>query len=100
QSLTSDVPVLSSLCVEQAMVATLGGTVEGGHSREFGRAELDIVADTPLFRDVWQPGTRVPVWMSHGDRVTKLPPGFRAVATSNGAPFAAIADDKRKLYGV
>ena len=56
------------------MVAALGGEVEGGHDREFGRAELEIVADTPLFHGVWQPGTRAPVWMSHGDRVTKLPP--------------------------
>ena len=94
------VPILGICYGEQAMVAALGGEVEGGHSREFGRAELEIVADTPLFHDVWQPGTRAPVWMSHGDRVTKLPPGFRAVAVSNGAPFAAIADDARKLYGV
>ncbi|MBV9249255.1 MAG: glutamine-hydrolyzing GMP synthase, partial [Acetobacteraceae bacterium] len=45
-------------------------------------------------------GAREQVWMSHGDRVTKLPPGFRAVATSEGAPFAAIADDSRRLYGL
>ena len=82
------------------MVAALGGQVEGGHTREFGRAELEITGDTPLFHGVWRPGDRAPVWMSHGDRVTKLPDGFRAVAVSNGAPFAAIADDARKLYGV
>jgi len=96
----SGVPILGICYGEQAMVAALGGQVEGGHIREFGRAELEITGDTPLFHDVWQPGTRAPVWMSHGDRVTKLPPGFRAVAVSNGAPFAAIADDARKLYGV
>ncbi|MGB8711376.1 MAG: glutamine-hydrolyzing GMP synthase, partial [Methyloceanibacter sp.] len=96
----SGVPILGICYGEQAMVAALGGQVEGGHTREFGRAELEVTGDTPLFRDVWRPGTRAPVWMSHGDRVTKLPEGFRAVAVSNGAPFAAIADDARKLYGV
>jgi GMP synthase (glutamine-hydrolysing) len=97
---SSGVPILGICYGEQAMVAALGGQVEGGHSREFGRAELQITADTPLFHGVWRPGERAPVWMSHGDRVTKLPDGFRAVAVSNGAPFAAIADDARKLYGV
>ncbi len=96
----SGAPVLGICYGEQAMVASLGGQVEGGHTREFGRAELEIVADTPLFHGVWQTGTKAPVWMSHGDRVTRLPDGFRAVAVSNGAPYAAIADDARKLYGV
>jgi GMP synthase (glutamine-hydrolysing) len=96
----SGVPTLGICYGEQAMVAALGGQVEGEHTREFGRAELEITGDTPLFHDVWRPGDRVPVWMSHGDRVTRLPDGFRAVAVSNGAPFAAIADDSRKLYGV
>ena len=94
------VPVLGICYGEQAMVARLGGQVEGGHTREFGKAELEIVDATPLFDGVWAKGTRAQVWMSHGDRVTSLPPGFRAVAVSNGAPFAAIADDKRRLYGV
>jgi len=98
--LDAGVPILGICYGEQALVAGLGGQVEGGHSREFGRAELEITGDTPLFQDLWRPGERAPVWMSHGDRVTKLPPGFRAVAVSNGAPFAAIADDTRKLYGV
>ncbi|MGC1346075.1 MAG: glutamine-hydrolyzing GMP synthase, partial [Methyloceanibacter sp.] len=96
----SGVPILGICYGEQALVAALGGQVEGGHTREFGRAALEITADTPLFRGVWRPGERPPVWMSHGDRVTSLPQGFRAVAVSNGAPFAAIADDARKLYGV
>jgi GMP synthase (glutamine-hydrolysing) len=97
---TAGVPVLGICYGEQAMVAALGGQVEGGHSREFGRAELQIIDDTPLFEDVFQVGERAPVWMSHGDRVTRLPPGFRAVGISTGAPFAAIADDSRRLYGV
>ena len=94
------IPVLGICYGEQAMVAQLGGVVEGGHTREFGRAELEITGATPLFDGIWQEGDRAPVWMSHGDRVTRLPPGFRAVAISNGAPFAAIADDTRRLYGV
>ena len=94
------VPVLGICYGEQAIVASLGGQVESGHSREFGRADLQIIDETPLFHGIWQEGERAPVWMSHGDRVTKLPPGFRAVGVSTGAPFAAIADDARKIYGV
>jgi GMP synthase (glutamine-hydrolysing) len=101
QSLFSaGVPVLGICYGEQAMVAALGGAVEGGHAREFGRADLQIIDETPLFDGVFQVGERAPVWMSHGDRVTRLPPGFRAVGISTGAPFAAVADDSRKLYGV
>ena len=94
------VPVLGICYGEQAIVAALGGQVESGHEREFGRADLQIIDETPLFHGIWQEGERAPVWMSHGDRVTKLPPGFRAVGVSTGAPFAAIADDARKIYGV
>ncbi len=82
------------------MVAQMGGGVEGGHHREFGRAELDITADSPLFEGFWKKGDRDTVWMSHGDRVTRLPAGFKVVGVSKGAPFAAIADEKRKLYAV
>jgi GMP synthase (glutamine-hydrolysing) len=97
---TAGVPVLGICYGEQAMVAALGGQVEGGHSREFGRADLQIIDETPLFEGVFKEGERAQVWMSHGDRVTRLPPGFRAVGISTGAPFAAIADDSRKLYGL
>ena len=97
---TSGVPVLGICYGEQAMVAALGGRVEGGHDREFGRAELQIIDETPLFEGVFKEGELAKVWMSHGDRVTRLPPGFRAVGISTGAPFAAIADDSRRLYGL
>ena len=97
---SAGVPVLGICYGEQAMVAALGGQVEGGHSREFGRAELQVIDETPLFDSVFEEGERAQVWMSHGDRVTRLPPGFRAVGISTGAPFAAIADNSRKLYGV
>jgi GMP synthase (glutamine-hydrolysing) len=93
-------PVLGICYGEQTMVAQMGGGVEGGHHREFGRAELEVIGDTPLFKDVWKKGEHDTVWMSHGDRVTRLPPGFKVVGVSKGAPFAAIADEKRKLYAV
>jgi GMP synthase (glutamine-hydrolysing) len=92
------VPVLGICYGEQAMAAQLGGTVEAGHHREFGRAEVEIKEDTPLFDGVWKKGEKYPVWMSHGDRVTKLPPGFRVVGTSPNAPIAMIADEARKFY--
>ncbi|MFO1155138.1 MAG: glutamine-hydrolyzing GMP synthase [Rhodospirillales bacterium] len=94
------VPVLGICYGEQTMVAQLGGRVEGGHAREFGRAHVEVVDDCRLFEGVWGKGRSAPVWMSHGDRVTALPPGFRSVAVSGGAPFAAIADDERRFYGV
>src|SRR5262249_60017048 len=51
-----------------------------------------------LFEGVWRKGERYPVWMSHGDRVTRLPPGFRVVGTSANAPIAMIADEQRRFY--
>jgi GMP synthase (glutamine-hydrolysing) len=92
------VPVLGICYGEQAMAQQLGGEVEGGHHREFGRAEVEIVEDCALFEGVWRKGERYPVWMSHGDRVTKLPEGFRTVAKAPNSPIAAIADDARKFY--
>jgi GMP synthase (glutamine-hydrolysing) len=97
---SSGLPVLGICYGEQTMVEQLGGGVEGGHHREFGRAKIEIVDDCKLFADVWKKGESDTVWMSHGDRVTQLPPGFHVVAISKGAPFAAIADEKRKLYAV
>src|SRR3954465_14473161 len=94
------VPVLGICYGEQAMAHQLGGRVEGGHHREFGRAEVTVTEDTPLFEGVWKKGEKYPVWMSHGDRVTKLPEGFRVVGTSPNAPIAMIADEKRQFYGV
>jgi GMP synthase (glutamine-hydrolysing) len=93
-------PVLGICYGEQTMVAQMGGGVEGGHHREFGRAEFEVTGDTALFDGVWQKGERDTVWMSHGDRVTRLPAGFKVVGISKGAPFAAIADEARKLYAV
>jgi len=92
------VPVLGICYGEQAMAAQLGGTVEGGHHREFGRAEIEVTKASPLTDGIWDVGQRYPVWMSHGDRVTKLPAGFTAIATSANAPIAMIADEARQFY--
>src|SRR6202158_2934521 len=92
------VPVLGICYGEQAMAQQLGGTVEAGHHREFGRVEGLVTEGTSLFEGVWGKGERYPVWMSHGDRVTRLPAGFRVVGTSANAPIAMIADEARKFY--
>ncbi len=93
-------PVLGICYGEQLLCEQLGGKVEAGHHREFGRAILEVKEENPLFDGFWNKGARDEVWMSHGDRVTKLPDGFRVIAVSDNAPFAAIADDKRQFYGV
>ena len=94
------IPVLGICYGEQTMCAQLGGVVEGSDHREFGRAYIDIKERSPLFDGVWEVGTRHQVWMSHGDRVTGLPEGFDVIATSEGAPFAAIANESSRFYGV
>jgi GMP synthase (glutamine-hydrolysing) len=94
------VPMLGICYGEQTICAELGGKVEAGHHREFGRAEIEIRKDSALFEGIGAVGHREPVWMSHGDRVTALPPGFEVIAVSDGAPFAAIADEARKIYAV
>jgi len=95
----SGLPILGICYGQQTLAHQLGGTVEGGHAREFGRAVVTVTADCPITQGVWAKGARETVWMSHGDRITVLPPGFRVVAESEGAPFALIADDTRRYYG-
>lgn len=95
-----DVPVLGICYGEQTMVQQLGGSVQPSTHREFGRAFVEITADCCLFEGVWQPGEKHQVWMSHGDRIDAIPDGFDVVGVSDGSPFAIIADDARKLYGV
>jgi len=94
------IPVLGICYGQQLMAEQLGGKVESGHHREFGRADVQAIEKCALFDGVWEQGKKYPVWMSHGDRVTKLPEGFHVVATSENAPMAAIADEKRKYYAV
>ncbi len=92
-----NIPVFGICYGEQLMCELLGGKVEGGHHREFGRAEIDVLKPSPIFKGLDPKET---VWMSHGDRVTAIPEGFEVIATSEGAPFAAIADEARKFYAV
>jgi GMP synthase (glutamine-hydrolysing) len=94
------VPILGICYGEQVMAEQLGGKVEAGHHREFGRADMQVVEDSILFDGVWEKGKSYPVWMSHGDRVTELPPGFRRIGMSANAPVAAIADEARRYYAV
>ncbi|HEY4264031.1 MAG TPA: glutamine-hydrolyzing GMP synthase [Micropepsaceae bacterium] len=97
---TLGVPVLGICYGQQAMVTQLGGRVEPHHKREFGRAEIEVSGQSPLLEGVWPLGSHDTVWMSHGDRVIQLPPGFHVLAQSDNAPFAVIADEARKFYGV
>jgi GMP synthase (glutamine-hydrolysing) len=94
------VPVLAICYGQQTLALQLGGAVEGGHAAEFGRAEIDIIAPSALFDGIWEQGGRYPVWMSHGDRVTRLPDGFTVKATSENAPFAVASDEERRFYTV
>ncbi|KAF0209875.1 MAG: hypothetical protein FD172_3095 [Methylocystaceae bacterium] len=87
----SGVPVLGICYGEQTMATQLGGTVEGGHHREFGRADVTALEHSALLDGVWEKGGSFPVWMSHGDRVTKLPEGFRVIAASDGAAITACS---------
>ena len=93
-------PVLGICYGQQTMCEQLGGKVEPGDHREFGRASLKIVEPCALFDGIAAKGDDVQVWMSHGDRVTALPAGFKIVGASEGAPFAAIANAEKRFYGV
>ena len=94
------VPVMAVCYGEQLMCDLLGGKVEAGHHREFGRAEIVLTRESPLFAGIGAVDHREPVWMSHGDKITAIPKGFEVIATSAGSPFAAIADEERRFYGV
>ncbi|MDD7908933.1 glutamine-hydrolyzing GMP synthase [Pseudovibrio exalbescens] len=94
------IPVLGICYGQQTMCAQLGGEVESSDHREFGRAFITVKKDSALFDGIWEMGSDHQVWMSHGDRVNNIPDGFEVIAASEGAPFAAIADETRKLYGV
>ncbi len=91
------VPILGICYGMQLMAHQLGGKVQPGGKREYGPAEIDIAKDTTLFREMLY---EQQVWMSHGDKVTKLPTGFITVAQSLNSPYAAIADNKRRLFGL
>ena len=95
------VPILGICYGQQLMSAQLGGNViVSGDGGEFGSAFIDIAEDCALFEGLWAKGERHQVWMSHGDKVDAIPPGFTPVATSAGAPYAIVADEARRFYGV
>ena len=97
------VPLLGICYGMQTMAVQLGGAVEGGHDREFGYAEVEVVSACRLLDEQKDhPGTppRIDVWMSHGDRVTALPPGFKTTARTISVPIVAMADEARRYYGV
>jgi GMP synthase (glutamine-hydrolysing) len=95
------VPILGICYGQQLMSTQLGGNVViSGDGGEFGHAMLEVKAECGLFDGLWEVGSRHQVWMSHGDKVDALPPGFTPVATSDGAPFAMVADESRRFYGV
>ncbi len=94
----SGLPILAICYGQQTLCLQLGGKVEGGHHREFGRADVEILEPSALYDGIWDVGGKYPVWMSHGDRVTELPEGFKVMATSPNAPFSVAGDEARKRY--
>ena len=94
-----DAPKLGICYGLQVMVHSLGGKVAASKEREYGHAELEILDSTSLFSG-FSKGSRTPVWMSHGDRVVKLPKGFEVIARSTNSPYAAIRDKAGKNFGV
>jgi len=96
----ADVPVLGICYGQMTMTDQMGGRVEAGDHREFGRAEVEVVGTSPLIEGIWSPGEQHTVWMSHGDRVVEPAPGFEVIARSPGAPFALIANEERRAYGL
>jgi GMP synthase (glutamine-hydrolysing) len=99
------VPVLGICYGMQTMAQQLGGKVEPGHQREFGYAEVRARGHTRLLKDIADFTTpedhgMLKVWMSHGDKVTEMPPGFKLMASTESCPIAAMADEERRFYGV
>ena len=99
------VPVLGICYGMQTMAAQLGGQVESAAKREFGYAEIRARGHTALLRDIQDRANDeghglLDVWMSHGDKVTQLPPGFKVMASNAATPIAAMADEDRRFYGV
>ncbi|MEM1306887.1 MAG: glutamine-hydrolyzing GMP synthase, partial [Pseudomonadota bacterium] len=95
----SGVPLLGICYGQMTMCVQLGGAAETSDHREFGRADITVTDDCALFDGIWKTDERHPVWMSHGDRVIDMPPGFKVFATSPSAPFAVFGDEARHAYG-
>lgn len=98
-------PVLGICYGMQTMAQQLGGKVEGGHKREFGYAEVRAHGHTALLKDIADFTTAeghgmLKVWMSHGDKVAEMPPGFKLMASTPSCPIAGMADEARRFYAV
>jgi len=96
----SGLPLLGICYGQQTLHQQLGGRVVTSDRKEFGRAFIEIVAPSALFDGLWEVGEKHQVWMSHGDRVESLAPGFSVVAASEGAPFAIATDEAAKRYSL
>lgn len=96
--LECNIPIFGICYGQQLLVHHLGGTVEASDHKEFGRAFIEMKMDSDILPASWKEH-KIEVWMSHGDRVTSLPDGFSVTAQSEGAPFAFISNEKRKIYG-
>jgi GMP synthase (glutamine-hydrolysing) len=94
------VPVLGICYGQQLIAKLLGGTVESSEHREFGRAMVQVASRSPFLDGTWKEGGSYQVWMSHGDAVTKMPEGFAVIAATPSAPYAAIANEQKRYYGV
>ncbi len=99
------IPVLGICYGMQTMAHQLGGKVESGHKREFGSADVRARGHTALLKDIADYTTpegqgMLDVWMSHGDKVTEMPPGFKLMASTDSCPIAGMADEARRFYAV
>jgi len=100
EAFDSKLPLLGICYGMQTMAMQLGGAVEGGHAREFGYASVKPVASNKLLDGLAGEKGELDVWMSHGDRVTAVPPGYAVVASTESVPIAAIANEAERRYGV
>ena len=93
------IPILGICYGQQLLVQMLGGEVHGGNYSEYGRTDLKVTDDSSLFKGISLDPDSV-VWMSHGDRVEKIPRGYKIIGTSPNSPFAAISNEDKKIYGI
>jgi GMP synthase (glutamine-hydrolysing) len=91
-----NLPIFGICYGEQLICHLMGGEVENSSQREFGYAQINIIEQSPLLSNIVNPQ----VWMSHGDHISKIPDGFKAIANTSKAPFAVIANEEKKIYGV
>ncbi|WP_341760181.1 glutamine-hydrolyzing GMP synthase [Candidatus Endowatersipora endosymbiont of Watersipora subatra] len=96
--LDSGVPIFAICYGQQTLCYQLNGFIESGTSCEFGRSNVEIIKNSPLFEDFWSVGSSYPVWMNHRDRITQLPDGFEVVGRSPNAPYAIAVNEDRQYY--